>query len=323
MKESEYQSLATMVLSTEAEAIRTMQSRINDDFLAACQHLIHCQGHIIVTGIGKSGHIANKIAATLASTGSPAFYLHPAEAHHGDFGRIQNDDAIILLSHSGETEEINLLLPSLKHLQIKTIAITGAPNSTLGKSVDICLDASIEQEACPLGLAPTASTTAALALGDALAITVSQAKGFTAEDFARTHPGGKLGRQLLLSIRDIMHTGDNMPMVSPDTLLKDALYEISAKRLGMTLILGADGNKPIGIFTDGDLRRTLDQGTDIHKQTIGQCMSTKFHTIADTALAIEALSMMEESLITALPVLNEQQDLVGVVHIHDLLQAGI
>ena len=322
ISDSRCRELATMVLKTETQAVQAMCLRIDESFVQACRQLAECTGRIVVTGIGKSGHIANKLASTMASTGSPAFYLHPAEANHGDFGMIKSEDIVILLSYSGKTEEINLLLPALKRLRVTTIAITGTPHSALGKAVDICLDASVAQEACPLGLAPTASTTASLALGDALAVTVSQAKGFTSEDFARTHPGGKLGRQLLLRIKDVMYTGADIPIVASDTLLKDALYEMSEKRLGMTLVVNEHG-KLTGIFTDGDLRRALDKDVDIHTEEIHVFMTKDFHTIQEDALAMEALDLMEKKSITAIPVLDKNQALVGALNIHSLLHAGL
>ena len=317
-----YIEIANTVLETEAQAILAMKSRIDDNFLSVLEMLMKCAGRIVVSGIGKSGHIANKIASTMASTGSPAFYMHPVEASHGDFGMLSHDDIIILLSNSGETEEINHLLPALKRMNIPTIAITSSANSTLGKAVNICLCTGIEEEACPLGLAPTASTAATLAVGDTLAILLSQMKSFTSEDFARLHPGGKLGRRLLLLIEDIMHTDESIPKVSPTTPLAKALYEMSAKRLGMTLVV-ENNHHVVGIFTDGDLRRTLDKNIDIHKTAINSVMTRDFYTIRADALAIDAMKLMEKHAINCLPVLDNDNKLVGTLNIHDLLRTGI
>ncbi len=314
--------LALEVLKTEAHAILALEPSLNENFFRACEKLVACEGRIVVMGMGKSGHIAGKIAATMASTGSPAFYLHPAEANHGDFGMLRRHDIVVLLSHSGETGEIIGLLPALKRMKITIIAITAAPDSTSGQAADIHIDTGVREEACPLGLAPTTSTTATLAIGDALALVVSQMKGFTAEDFAKSHPGGQLGKQLLLKIKDIMHTGGGIPTVSTETLLADALYEMSSKRLGMTLIV-QNSDQVVGIFTDGDLRRALDRGTDIHATPIHTVMTKQFYTIPADALAVEALHLMERHSINAIPVLDTQQRLVGALNIHDLLNAGI
>lgn len=310
------------VFRTEAKAVLSLEAALNESFFQACDELATCRGRIVVIGIGKSGHIAGKIAATMASTGSPAFYLHPAEASHGDFGMLKRSDVAVLLSHSGETTEIVELLPALKRMKITIIAITSETSSTLSCAADIHIDTCIRKEACPLGLAPTASSTATLAMGDALALVVSQMKGFTAEDFAKSHPGGKLGKRLLLKIKDIMHSGSRIPAVTAETLLADALYEMSSKRLGMTLIV-QDGNHVIGIFTDGDLRRALDAGADIRKVAIHTVMTRDFHTISAEALAVEALHLMEQHSINAIPALDAQQRLVGALNIHDLLNAGL
>ena len=314
--------LALEVLDTEAGAIQRLQSQIDEKFVAACRCLIECRGRIILIGIGKSGHIANKISSTLSSTGSQAFYLHPAEASHGDLGMIDSRDVAIVISYSGETEEINTLLPALKRIAIKTIALTGAPDSTLGRAVDICLNTHVEQEACPLGLAPTASTAAALAMGDALAIALLQSKGFTSEDFARSHPGGHLGRKLLLKVGDLVRRGDAVPKVSSSTLLVDALYEISAKGMGMTLVIG-EKDKVVGVFTDGDLRRVLNRDTELLQTPIDKLMTHPYQSVTQDTLAVEALQLMQQKKVNALPVFDRDAKLVGAINMHDLIQAGL
>ena len=314
--------LALEVLDTEADAIRELRSQIDQKFVDACRCLIECRGRIILIGIGKSGHIANKISSTLSSTGSKAFYLHPAEASHGDLGMIDSQDVAIIISYSGETEEISTLLPALKRVAIKTIALTGAPNSTLGRAVDICLNTRVAQEACPLGLAPTASTAAALAMGDALAIALLQNKGFTTQDFARSHPGGHLGRKLLLKVSDLVRTGDAIPKVPASTLLVDALYEISAKGMGMTLVVGKAG-QVVGVFTDGDLRRVLNRNAELLKTPIDQLMTYPYQSVTEDTLAVEALQLMQQKKVNALPVFDRETKLVGAINMHDLIQAGL
>ena len=314
--------LAIAVLDTEARAISDLRERIDEDFHRACRLLGECAGRIIVTGIGKSGHIANKITSTLASTGSAAFYVHPAEAGHGDLGMIGDGDVILALSHSGETDEINALLPALKRLRTPLIALTGNCDSTLGRAADVCLNTAVREEACPLGLAPTASTAAALAMGDALAVALMSDAGFTAEDFARSHPGGHLGRRLLLRVGDLMRTGDALPKVAPGTPLTDALYEMSRKGLGMTLVVDAAGAVR-GLFTDGDLRRALDDGIDVASAVIDDVMTREFHSIGGDRLAVEALNLMETKLINSMPVLDERRALIGALNVHDLLRAGL
>ena len=314
--------LALEVLDIEAGAIQKLRSQIDQKFVAACRCLIECHGRIILIGIGKSGHIANKISSTLSSTGSKAFYLHPAEASHGDLGMIDSQDVAVIISYSGETEEINSLLPSFKHIAIKMIALTGMPDSTLGRAVDVCLNTCVEQEACPLGLAPTASTAAALAMGDALAIALLQNKGFTSEDFARSHPGGHLGRKLLLKVSDLVRTGDAVPKVAASTLLLDALYEISAKGMGMTLVIG-EADQVVGVFTDGDLRRTLNRNTELLKTPIDQLMTHPYQSVTLDTLAIEALQLMQQKKVNALPVFDQEAQLVGAINMHDLIQAGL
>ncbi|MFO1372169.1 MAG: KpsF/GutQ family sugar-phosphate isomerase [Candidatus Competibacteraceae bacterium] len=314
--------LASRVLTIEAQAVQRLTDCINDQFVYACQLMLACAGRIVVLGIGKSGHIGGKIAATLASTGTPAFFVHPAEANHGDMGMITARDVVVALSNSGETDEILTLLPLIKRLDAPLIVLTGNPESTLAKAANVAIDVSVEQEACPLGLAPTASTTATLAMGDALAVALLEARGFTAEDFARSHPGGRLGRRLLLLIDDVMHTGEQMPRSAPDDLLKDALLEMSRKGLGTTVVIDQD-ERVLGVFTDGDLRRTLDRQVDVHSARVAEVMTRNCKTIAPGTLAAEALRMMQQHKINALPVINSTRTLVGVLNMHDLLRAGV
>ncbi|MDR3477589.1 MAG: KpsF/GutQ family sugar-phosphate isomerase [Gammaproteobacteria bacterium] len=314
--------LGRAVIETEAKAIRDLTARIDHHFATACRYLLNCEGRIIVMGMGKSGHIGKKIAATFASTGSPAFFVHPGEAKHGDFGMITHKDVVLALSNSGETEEIVTILPFIKRLDIPLIAITGKPLSTLALTANINLNISVEKEACPLGLAPTASTTATLVMGDALAISLLQKRGFTSEDFALSHPGGTIGRRLLLKVDQIMHTGDAIPKVSYDAFLKTALVEITQKKLGMTTVLDAN-NKLSGIFTDGDLRRAFDRNDDVHITPIHQIMTKNPKVISQGILAAEALHIMETHKITALIIVDENQHPIGVVHLHDILRAGV
>ncbi|WP_019568182.1 KpsF/GutQ family sugar-phosphate isomerase [Thioalkalivibrio sp. ALMg13-2] len=315
-------NLALAVLNDEAEAVRNLAQRIDDRFLEACRCILACKGRVIVTGMGKSGHIGSKLAATLASTGTPAFFVHPGEASHGDLGMITREDVVIALSNSGETDEIITILPLIRRLGVPLIAMTGNPGSRLGADATVHLDVSVEREACPLGLAPTSSTTAALAMGDALAVAVLDARGFTANDFARSHPGGRLGRRLLVHVADIMHTGGAIPRITPDAPLKDALFEITRKGLGLVII--TDGDDRIqGVFTDGDLRRTLDAGHSLDGLTIGEAMTTGGHTAQPDWLAVEALEAMESRRINALPVTDAENRLVGVINMHDLLRAGV
>ena len=312
---------ARAVIETERQAVGDLEQRIDNHFVNACRLMLECTGRVVVLGMGKSGHIGHKIAATLASTGTPSFFVHPGEAGHGDLGMITGDDVVIALSNSGETGEIVTLLPVIKRLDIPLIALTGNPASTLGKAAAACLDVSVAREACPLGLAPTASTTACLVLGDALAVALLEARGFSTEDFARSHPGGSLGRRLL-GVRDIMHTGAEIPRVSEQTTVKQTLLEMSAKGLGMTAVLNESG-EVTGVFTDGDLRRTLDAGFDLQTTTTGEVMTRNGKTIAATSLAAEALRMMEEYRINALLVLDQDRQLVGVLNMHDLLRAQV
>ena len=313
---------AQRTIRMEAAAVAALEARIGQDFTSACELLLQVRGRIIVTGMGKSGHIARKIAATLASTGSPAFFVHPGEASHGDMGMITADDAVIALSNSGAVAEVMTLIPLLKRLGIPLISMTGNPQSPLGKSSDVHLDTGVETEACPLDLAPTSSTTTALVMGDALAIALLEARGFTADDFAFSHPGGTLGRQLLLKVQDVMKTGDDIPIVTEDIKLSEALLEISNKRMGMTTVVSKDGTLA-GVFTDGDLRRALDTRADINETSIGQLMSKGAKTIEADMLAAAAMHIMEENEISSLVVLDKDGTLTGVLHLKDLLHAGI
>ena len=322
MHPDQLQQLARQVLILEAQAVEQLQSRVDQRFVHACDLMLHCQGRIVVIGIGKSGHIGGKIAATLASTGSPAFFVHPAEASHGDMGMITAQDVVVALSNSGETDEILTLLPLIKRQGVPLIALTGNPASTLAQTADVHIDVSVAQEACPLGLAPTSSTTATLAMGDALAVALLEARGFTAEDFARSHPGGRLGRRLLLLTDDVMHTGEQMPRNTPDDLLRDALLEMSRKGLGTTVVVD-DQDHVLGVFTDGDLRRALDRQVDLHAARVAEVMTPGGKTIAPGTLAAEALRMMQQYRINALPVVNSAGKLAGVLNMHDLLRAGV
>jgi arabinose-5-phosphate isomerase len=312
------------VLATEAEAVAALEHRLGEPFAQACALLLACEGRIVVTGMGKSGHVASKIAATLASTGSPAFFVHPAEAIHGDLGMITARDVVLALSNSGETSELLTILPLIKRLDVPLIALTGKEASTLARYATVTLDVSVPAEACPLNLAPTASTTAALAMGDALAIAVLEARGFTEEDFARSHPGGSLGRRLLLHVEDVMRKGDDLPRVGPDTLLREGLLEMSRKGLGMTTIVD-DANRVLGVFTDGDLRRALDRQLDVHRTRMRDVMTAGGKVAEPRMLAAEAVHLMETYRITSLPVVTSDADrtLVGALNVHDLLRAGV
>jgi arabinose-5-phosphate isomerase len=313
---------ARKVINIESKAIEALSGHVNGDFGKACRLILACQGRVVVSGMGKSGHIARKIAATLASTGTPAFFVHPGEASHGDIGMITPSDLVLLVSNSGETQEVLTILPFLKRQGNKLIAITGNPSSTLAVDADAHLDASVSTEACPLGLAPTASTTAALVLGDALAIALLEARGFTADDFARSHPAGALGVKLL-KIADVMHTGTAIPVISTSATLLEALMEMSRKGLGMTAVLDDDG-KLAGVFTDGDLRRTLDDdAVDLRWIAVGRCMSRNPKVIGPDKLAAEAAQLMEEHKIHALLVVDAAQRVVGALNIHDLLRAKV
>ncbi|HEY9201922.1 MAG TPA: KpsF/GutQ family sugar-phosphate isomerase [Gammaproteobacteria bacterium] len=314
--------LGLAVIETELAAIDALRHRIDDDFAKACELMLNCEGRVVVTGMGKSGHIGNKIAATLASTGTPAFFVHPGEASHGDLGMITPKDVVLALSNSGETGEILTILPIIKRLQVPMISITGKKHSTLASEADINLDAAVEKEACPLGLAPTSSTTVALVLGDALAVALLDARGFTEEDFALSHPGGSLGRRLLLHVSDIMHTGDRIPRVPEQASLRDALLEITNKGLGMTAIVNQQ-QQVLGIYTDGDLRRTLDKNIDVHTAAVKEVMTASCKTIQANILAAEALTVMQQKKINAMLVVDQNNTLIGAFNMHDLLRAGV
>ncbi|HSC66328.1 MAG TPA: KpsF/GutQ family sugar-phosphate isomerase [Cellvibrio sp.] len=318
----DYVSSALRTIRLEAEAVTALSGRIDGQFSAACELILNCAGRVIVTGMGKSGHIGKKIAATLASTGTPAFFVHPGEASHGDLGMITKNDILLAISYSGTSNEIVTLLPLLKRAGIKIISMTANAESTLGEVSEVNLDISVVTEACPLDLAPTSSTTATLVMGDALAIALLEARGFTAEDFAFSHPGGALGRKLLLRLADVMHTGDDIPRVAPDTPMLDALMVMSEKGFGMTTVMNQNGDL-LGIFTDGDLRRSIDKGVDIRVATVGELMNTHPKMLRENILAAEALTLMEQAKINVLLISNEQKTLVGVVKINDLLRAGI
>jgi arabinose-5-phosphate isomerase len=314
--------LAIAVLDTEAQSILDLKERIDDQFIRACEFLLGCTGRIVVTGMGKSGHIGSKIAATLASTGSPAFFVHPGEASHGDLGMITAGDVVLAMSNSGETDELLTILPIIRRLGVPLIAMTGNKGSTLAREATVSLDISVAKEACPLGLAPTSSTTATLAMGDALAVALLEARGFTADDFARSHPGGRLGRRLLLHVADIMHTGERIPRVAADAPLREALLEITRQGLGMTVVVD-DTQQVMGVYTDGDLRRTLDKGIDVHNTAIGDVMTRQFKQARPAMLAVEALKIMEDHKISALPVMDDDGKLMGALNMHDLLRSGV
>ncbi len=314
--------LGRVALGIEADAVATLARRLDSDFARACRLLLAGRGRVVVTGMGKSGHIAGKIAATFASTGTPAFFLHPAEAGHGDVGMITREDVVLALSNSGETDEILLLVPILKRMGVPLLALTGSSGSALARAADVHLDVSVPAEACPLNLAPTASTTASLAMGDALAVSLLRLRGFTEEDFARSHPGGSLGRKLLLHVADVMHTGDEIPRVGPESTVSAGLLEMSRKGLGVTGVVAADG-RLLGVFTDGDLRRALDRRLDIHSTPMSEVMTANPRTIGARELAAEAVLLMEQHRITALLVVDADGRLAGALNVHDLLRAGV
>ncbi|MCU0766586.1 MAG: KpsF/GutQ family sugar-phosphate isomerase [Gammaproteobacteria bacterium] len=313
--------LGLAVIDDESAAVLGLRDRIDDAFVAACRHLLACQGRIVVTGMGKSGHVGGKIAATLASTGSPAFFVHPGEASHGDLGMITGQDVVLALSNSGETDELVSIVPLIKRLGVPLICMTGNPRSTLAQAADVHLDVSVPREACPLGLAPTSSTTATLVMGDALAVALLEARGFTAQDFARSHPGGSLGRRLLLHVADVMHREDQIPQVASGVLLRDALLEMSRKGLGMTAVVAQD--RVVGVFTDGDLRRALDRDVDVRTVAVDTVMSRNPVTVRPDLLAAEALALMESRKINALLVTEPEGRLVGALNMHDLLRARV
>ena len=310
------------VIETEARALSALVARVDGKFASACRLMLSCRGRVVATGMGKSGHVARKIAATLASAGTPAFFLHPGEASHGDLGMITTADVVLALSNSGETGEILTILPIIKRLGIPLVALTGNDRSRLANEADVHIDVGVEQEACPLGLAPTASTTAALAMGDALAIALLEVRGFSAEDFARSHPGGRLGRRLLLHIGDVMHTGADVPKVDAGQAVSSALVEMTRSRLGMAAVVDA-GDRVLGVFTDGDLRRALENDVDMKRMRIGEVMTRDCVTVAAQMLAAEAVNLMQQRAISALPVVDDTGRLVGALNMHDLLRAGV
>jgi arabinose-5-phosphate isomerase len=316
------QQLGRAVIELEAEALSALVPRINDDFARACRLILDSPGRVVVTGMGKSGHIGGKIAATLASTGTPAFFVHPGEAQHGDLGMIQPQDVVIAISNSGETGEILTILPIIKRMGAKLISITGNPKSSLAQQADAHLDAGVSKEACPLNLAPTSSTTAALALGDALAVALLKTRNFTPEDFARSHPGGKLGRRLLLYVRDVMHSGARIPLVPETASLREALLEMTGKSLGMTGVLDA-GGKLAGIYTDGDLRRTLNKEVDVYNAKISDVMTRNPKTCRTDQLAAEIVQLMEKHNINGLMVVDAENRVQGALNMGDLLRAGV
>jgi arabinose-5-phosphate isomerase len=315
-------AVARQALAIEIQGLQAQLPRLGADFARACRLCLDCRGRIVVTGMGKSGHIAGKIAATLASTGSPAFFMHPGEASHGDIGMITRDDVVLALSNSGETAEILTIVPVIKRLGVPLLAMTGNANSALARVATVHLDIGVPEEACPLNLAPTASTTAALAVGDALAVALLKARGFTEEDFARSHPAGNLGRRLLLHVQDVMRTGADVPQVLATTPLAQGLLEVTRKGLGMTAVVDADG-RAIGIFTDGDLRRALDRAADLHGTAMAEVMTRSAKTVRANMLAAEAVHLMEEFRITSLLVVDAEQRVVGALNVHDLMRAGV
>ena len=314
--------LAREVLGIEAAAVQSLVTRIDESFLRALDVILRCEGRVIVSGMGKSGHIARKIAATMSSTGTPAYFVHPGEASHGDLGMITDEDVIIALSYSGESQELMTIVPVIKRQGAKLISMTSNPASSLAEAADVHLDVHVDKEACPMGLAPTTSTTATLALGDALAMALLDAKGFGAEDFARSHPGGSLGRRLLTHVRDIMRSGERLPMVGEGAMLSDAILEISKKGVGMTAIVDA-GQRVLGIYTDGDLRRTLEKKLDFGSTPVRDAMSANPRCIGPDNLAVEAVQMMEQYNISQMLVVDEQHRLVGALNMHDLLHAKV
>ncbi len=316
------QSLGLAVIQVEAQAIDALLDQVNEQFVQACHLMLECQGRVVVTGMGKSGHIAGKIAATLASTGTPAFFVHSGEASHGDLGMITRMDVVLALSNSGETGEVLTILPIIKRLGVPLIAMTGNPVSTLAKFATVHLNVSVSKEACPLGLAPTASTTAALVMGDALAVSLLETRGFTRDDFALSHPGGSLGRRLLMRVSDLMHQDEAVPAVSMNDRVSDVLLEMTEKKLGMTAVLDEDGDV-IGVFTDGDLRRMLEKNLDVHGTGVSEVMTSPCRVVKQDILAAEAMQIMEKNKINALVVVDEDNKLIGALNMHDLLRAGI
>jgi arabinose-5-phosphate isomerase len=319
---SSFQHMGRAVLEMEAQAIAELAARVDGQFTRACQLMLECTGRVVVVGMGKSGHVGGKIAATLASTGTPAFFVHPGEASHGDLGMITPADIVLALSNSGETAEILTILPIIKRMGVKLIALTGNGASSLAKQADVTIDVSVKKEACPLNLAPTSSTTVTLAMGDALAVALLQSRGFTREDFARSHPGGSLGRRLLVYVADIMHTGKAVPLVPHDASLREALLEMSSKGLGMTGIIDAQ-HRLLGIYTDGDLRRTLNRGVDVYRAGIDEVMTRNPKTTHADRLAAEVVAQMQEQNINGLFVVDDDNVVAGALNMHDLLKAGV
>ena len=322
LKHDELLALARRVLDIESRAVEQLKSRLDGSFAVACDLCLATKGRVVVTGMGKSGHIGRKISATLASTGTPSFFVHPAEASHGDLGMITPTDLLLAVSYSGETEEVVTILPLIKRMGAQLISMTGTPGSTLAKAADAHLDIHVDEEACPLNLAPTASTTATLAMGDALAVALLESRGFTAEDFALSHPSGSLGKRLVLRVADIMHTGDQIPSVSGDVRLSEGLLEMTRKSLGMTAIVD-DENRLLGIFTDGDLRRALDAAIDVHKTVMKSVMHSDCKVTGPDVLAAETVRIMEENKITGLLVTDDDNRLIGALNVHDLFRAGV
>ncbi len=322
LKHDELLALAGRVLDIESRAVEQLKSRLDGSFAAACDLCLATKGRVVVTGMGKSGHIGRKISATLASTGTPSFFVHPAEASHGDLGMITPNDLLLAVSYTGETEEVVTILPLIKRMGAQMISITGNPDSTLAKTANVHLNVHVDEEACPLNLAPTASTTATLARGDALAVALLECRGFTADDFALSHPGGSLGKRLILRVADVMHTGDQMPSVSGGVRLSEGLVEMTQKGLGMTAIVD-DDNRLLGIFTDGDLRRALDTAVDVHAATMTSVMHRECKVTRPDVLAAEAVRIMEENKITGLLVTDDENRLIGALNIHDLFRAGV
>lgn len=322
MNADQVKALATAVIETENRAVADLVWRINDDFIRACEHMIACEGRVVVTGMGKSGHIGSKIAATLASTGTPAFFVHPGEASHGDLGMITDKDVVLAISNSGETDEIVIILPIIKRLGVPLIAMTGKDSSTLAETADVHINVGVKQEACPLNLAPTASTTATLVMGDALAVALLESRGFTEDDFALSHPGGALGRRLLLHVSDIMHGGDDVPVVQASASFSAALVEMTTKGLGMTAVVD-EHQVLVGIFTDGDLRRALDMEGDLKTASIADVMTRDPITVNADRLAAEALQIMDQHKINSMAVVDAEQRVTGALNMHDLLRAGV
>ncbi|MCV6638611.1 KpsF/GutQ family sugar-phosphate isomerase [Candidatus Albibeggiatoa sp. nov. NOAA] len=318
----DFRTLGLAVVHTESQAVSSLAERIDESFIEACNVFLRCKARVVVIGIGKSGHIGSKIAATLASTGTPSFFVHPGEASHGDMGMIVEDDVVLAISNSGETDEILTILPLIKRLGVPLVSLTGNSRSTIAKASTVNLDVSVAKEACPLGLAPTSSTTAALVMGDALAVALLTAKGISADDFARSHPGGRLGKRLLLQSSDIMHSDDQLPKVPLETTLRDAIVEMNSKSLGITAIVDHE-DRVKGIITDGDLRRAFDKQMDVHNTLVNEIMTSNCVMIEQDSLAVDALQAMQQHKISALLIVDEHDKLVGALNMHDLLRAGV